>query len=159
MRTWPIVAAVGTGVIVGVSTALVARRVLARAAIIPTYAPGEPPLRPPPPDEPIPGAPSVPDGPPGPLATELSALIDAQSDAELAHTRAILPAGWWSYVLAATRAPTDDAFRLVLNPTIVDVEMMSDEEKDELEDNLVEALGLMDALRLRSIMSRAGAVS
>jgi hypothetical protein len=159
MKSWHAVAAIGTGVLAAGAVALFARRAWARAEVLPIYPPDEPPLRPPPADVPIPKAPAVPDGPPGPLASRLERLLAAQSDAELAQARAVMPDSWWGYILAATRAPSDDIFKLVLNPTIVDLYLMTEEERSELEDGIVDAIGLWDAAKLRDILIDARGVA
>lgn len=120
-------------------------------------APGEVPLRPPPPD--APKSPGVPMGPPGPLATELTAWLDEQDDDELVAARAALPSHWWEMLVVAAQMPTDQQFVIALNPIMVDLAVMPAEQRSQLKSALVSAVGVLDALAFQKVFDHAQAVA
>jgi hypothetical protein len=128
------------------------------------------PLPPPryPPADPEPGSPvpplRPPDRPPtapqpGPLARRLKDLIDGLSNPELTAVRYSMPPHWWDYIIAATSTPSDAAFSVVMHPMSIDIGLWNDDQVDQLQSDLIDAMGYLKAYQLRSILIEGGVIS
>ncbi len=69
---------------------------------------------------------------------------------------AVLPAGWWDYLAAATYAPNDDLFRFTLSPLSIDYGLMSRAELDQFQFSLISSIGVFNSLEVREIFTDAG---
>lgn len=122
----------------------------ARAATVPTR-PIDGPLRPPPPD---PDAP-----PPGPAARRIQGFLDERDDDELLALRSALPEHWFGFVSAAVQMPTDAGVVFIFGPARIDYQIMTEEERDALQQRVVAAIGPLDALELQGILEDVGVIS
>lgn len=152
-RVWPVVGAVVgvlAGALLGYGVANAAMGPIKPPRRFPPLPPGEEPvpLRPPPP------APEAP--PPGPLASRLGAFIDQLSDDELEAVRLSMPARWWGYIQGATTMPDDEATIFALTPIGIDLSLWEREQIKTLQNDLVGAIGILDALELKKILEEGG---
>jgi len=93
---------------------------------------------------------------PGPLAARLGELVTELDDAALVAARNAMPATWWPAILDATRQATDEAFSQTLQPIGVDLVEWTDDQRQQLERDLVSSMGFTKALTLRGILQDAG---
>ena len=102
----------------------------------------------------IPGeAPALPSGP---LAGRMDRLLASLPQSEIDGARAIMPPHFWDAVVASTLQPTDELFRLSLQPMSMDVSLWSRARMRQFESEIVAAIGMWDALTLQRILQDAG---
>ena len=92
----------------------------------------------------------------GPLALRLSEFIDDLDEDELVAARNSMPPHWWAQILAATQAPDDETFAATFEPIGSDLSTWSDEQREQLQRDLVSSVGVLDAIELRQILQDAG---
>ncbi len=108
------------------------------------------PLRPPP----VPA-----DAPaPGPAARRLQSFIDGLSDTQVAALRAAMPSHWWGFMAAAVQMPDDGGVTFVFGPARIDYSVMTEQQRDSLEDGIIDAVGYWNALELKSILVEVGVI-
>lgn len=108
------------------------------------------PLRPPP----VPA-----DAPaPGPAARRLQTFIDGLSDTQVAALRAAMPSHWWDFMAAAVQMPDDGGVTFVFGPARIDYSVMTEQQRDSLEDGIIDAVGYWNALELKSILVEVGVI-
>ena len=108
------------------------------------------PLRPLPPP---PGAPE-----PGPAAQRIADFIEDLDDNEIINLRGALPAHWWSYVTFAATQPDDAMVAVVLNPATIDYAIMSPEQREQMQTDIVAGIGILNAFELQSILQDNGVI-
>lgn len=152
--TWTILGSLAAITVIGALTYGVARAARRGKVVVPPRYPPDPqapsaPLRP------EPTAPEQP--PPGRLARRLRSLLDGLTDAQLQSVRNAMPPAWWAYLINATYMPSDEAFAFALQPMSIDLAIWTEEQRQQLQTDLVSALGIMNALELKEILEAANA--
>ena len=109
------------------------------------------PLRPPP----LP--PSSP--PPSPGAVRIREFIDGMSDAEIVNLRNALPEHWWDYILSATMQTSDPMIAVAMNPAQIDYAAMDSQQREQLQADLLGAVGMLNALELKGILEDHGVIA
>ena len=92
----------------------------------------------------------------GPLAIRLSEFIAELDDDELLAARNSMPPDWWTNILAATQAPNDETFTATFGPIGSDLSTWTDEQRKQLQKDLVSSVGVFDAFELKQILKDAG---
>lgn len=96
--------------------------------------------------------------PPSPLATDIRGYLDGLSDDDLDALRKALPPSWWDHVHAAVTESSDEDVREAFGPMVEDYGLMSEEDRGNLRDGVLSAVGLIQGYRLNDLLERAGVI-
>lgn len=152
--TWTILGSLAAITVIGGVTYGIARAARRGEVVVPPRYPPDPEAEPAPlrPAAPAPEQPK-----PGPLARRMRALLAGLSDAQIQSVRNAMPPRWWAWIVNATYMPSDAAFAFALQPMSIDLAIWTAQQREQLQTDLVSALGILNALELKEILDAANA--